>query len=132
MKKQLQSLEVGAERPVGAAVGLIGSRPVPGAAGQALAASHYGHRCTHRHQVERPPESGYHFAFDATYFFTPHVAVNVLATFINLGVKTKSGALASGFGTDSLGSVDVLPPIVNLPMAFYSRGEGASLCRRWL
>ncbi|MBA3776988.1 MAG: outer membrane beta-barrel protein [Betaproteobacteria bacterium] len=63
------------------------------------------------------------FAFDATYFVTPNIAVNVLATFINLEVKTNSSALASGFGTDSLGSVDILPPIVTFQWHFIPEGK---------
>ena len=49
------------------------------------------------------------FAIDGTYFVTPHIGVNVLATFLNFEVDSA--------GT-SLGSVDVLPPIVTVQYHF--------------
>ncbi len=48
-------------------------------------------------------------AVDATYFFTPHIGLNVLATTLNFDVESA--------GT-SLGSVSVLPPIFTLQYHF--------------
>lgn len=48
-------------------------------------------------------------ALDGTYFVTPHIGVNVLATFLNFEV--------SSAGT-SQGSVDLLPPIVTVQYHF--------------
>ena len=49
------------------------------------------------------------FAVDGTYFVTPNIGVNVLATFLNFEVRS-AGV--------SLGSVDVLPPIVTVQYHF--------------
>lgn len=48
-------------------------------------------------------------AVDVTYHFTDNVAVNVLATFLNPEVKS---------GSDSLGSVGLIPPIVTAQYVF--------------
>lgn len=50
-------------------------------------------------------------ALDVTYFFTPSLAVNVLATTTNLEVES---SVVGG----SLGSVDLLPPIVTAQYHF--------------
>lgn len=54
-------------------------------------------------------------ALDVTHFFTPNIGLGVLATFLNTEVS------AAGLG--SLGSVDVLPPIVTLQWHFAPQAQ---------
>lgn len=54
-------------------------------------------------------------ALDVTYFFTPNIGIDVLATFLN----TEVSAAALG----SLGSVDLLPPIVTLQWHFAPQAQ---------
>ena len=49
-------------------------------------------------------------AVDGTYFVTPNIGVNLLATILNVEVKAK--------GLGSLGSVDLLPPILTVQYHF--------------
>ncbi len=53
---------------------------------------------------------------DATYYVTPNIGVNVLATFLNFEVNSKT------LGNASLGSVDLLPPIFSLQYHFMPNG----------
>lgn len=57
-------------------------------------------------------------AIDVTYFFTPYLAANLLATFTNTEVTTDNATVKTLAGGDSLGSVDVLPPIFTLQWHF--------------
>lgn len=54
-------------------------------------------------------------ALDVTYFLTPNVAIDVLATFLNTEVSAK--------GLGSLGSVDLLPPIVTAQWHFAPQAQ---------
>lgn len=54
---------------------------------------------------------------DATYYVTPNIGVNVLATFLNFEVNSKA------LGNKSLGSVDLLPPIFSLQYHFMPNGK---------
>lgn len=54
-------------------------------------------------------------AVDGTYFVTPNIGINVLATFLNTEVKAKS--------LGSLGSVDLLPPIFTVQYHFAPEGQ---------
>jgi outer membrane protein len=54
-------------------------------------------------------------AVDGTYFVTPNIGIDVLATFLNVEVK------AQGLG--SLGSVDLLPPIFLLQYHFMPEAQ---------
>lgn len=54
-------------------------------------------------------------ALDVTYFATPNMGINVLATFLNTEVTAK--------GLGSLGSVDLLPPIVTMQWHFAPQAQ---------
>lgn len=64
-------------------------------------------------------------AVDISYFVNPHWAVQVLATYTSLEVSTRSQAIANAVnnGNRSLGSVDLLPPIVTLQYHFNPLGR---------
>ena len=52
---------------------------------------------------------------DGTYFLTPNIGIDLLATFLNTKIS------AQGLG--SLGSVDLLPPILTLQYHFAPEGQ---------
>ena len=54
-------------------------------------------------------------ALDGTYFVTPNIGLNLLATFLNTEVTAK--------GLGSLGSVDLLPPILTVQWHFLPQAQ---------